>query len=151
MNDKTIRLIVSGLLAYAFLGLYAFVLVKAIGYAHIKDPPADAALSDEAWWLLQSIGALVSAVVAAELAVTNRGEAPAGRALGFTGAGEEPTTGARIATLAYLAVWLGLGLLAVVFGMVECKTRVPALIDFAKAWVGLALGAAYAYLGVHRG
>jgi hypothetical protein len=142
--DKTIRLVVGAVIAFVFLGLYGWVLIDAIFQARGRgDGP-----NGEAWWLLQTIGALVSAVVAAELAVTKRGEAPAGRAFGFTAPGEAPTDPAKWTALAYLVVWLVLGLLAVILGMIEYRVEVPKLIDFAKTWVGLALGAAYAYFGI---
>jgi fumarate reductase subunit D len=143
MADKTIRLIAGALIAGALLGLYAFVLVEAIQYARGKGESP----TEGAFWILHTIGGLVSALVAAQLAVTPR-PGDTGRVRLFVLGGMPADTMATIIAVLYLAVWLALGFAAVIVGLVDYKHEVVRLADFAKAWIGLALAAAYAYFGI---
>lgn len=160
MTEDKIRLIVGTLIAFVLLFLYAFVLIKAVGIAleappagALEAPPADRpakSLPEGASYVLQIVGGLVSAVVAAQLAVTQRGKVPDGQVFGLIGE-HPPRQTANIAAaiaLLYLAVWFILGVVAVIMGLIEAKTPVKPLEEFAKAWLGLALAAAYAYFGI---
>jgi hypothetical protein len=142
MADTGTRLFVGGILSGALLALYGYVLVLAILYAidaRKTEPTAGA------YWILHAIGGLVSALVAAQLAVAGG----TGKASNLFVLGNVPAEGgAATLALIYLGVWLILGLAAVVCGLVQYKREVPPLADFAKAWIGLALAAAYAYFGV---
>lgn len=147
-NDEKVRLFVGALISGILLLLYAYVLGDAISYAWgWKDELAAGKRvpTDGALWILQALGSLVSALVAAQLAVAPRpGDARRGLFV-LGGAEGKPAT---IIALAYLLVWLALGFVAVIAGLVHYKYAVPALADFAKGWLGLAMAAAYAYFGI---
>jgi len=142
MGNERVRLIVGAAIAGTLLGLYGFVLVEAILYAKgvMQRPP-----TDNAFWVMHAIGGLVSALVAAQLAVTPLTNQ---RARLFVLGGAQADTPATIIALVYLGVWLVLGFAAVIFGLVNASHDVPQLADFAKAWIGLAVAAAYAFFGM---
>lgn len=140
MNQDRIRLIVGAAIAIVLLGLYAYALVEAICLAYEGGNPKQ--LPDGTSFLLHMLGGLVSAVVAARLAVTERGKVPESER---TGSDDRLAT---IVSLLYLGAWLALGVAAVSVGIVEQWNKVTALTDFAKAWIGLAIAAAYAYFGI---
>lgn len=96
-NDK-LRLFVGAIISLVLLGFYAYTLLQAIGYAASLPPrpgPAGPPPTDNAYWVLQMIGALVSALVAAELALTARGGPPAGRILALADSSDPPLDGER--------------------------------------------------------
>ena len=95
---------------------------------------------------LSSIGGLVSALVIAELAITKPGETPAARLL-VQGASERSKTTLKWVTGIYLLVWLLAGVTALLVGMFHPAT-LPPLTSVGQSWFGLAVAAAYAYLGV---
>ena len=91
-------------------------------------------LSEGGSALLGTVGALVSAVVISELSVTPPAQVP-GTRLGRKGS-----------TSLYILVWLLSGV-ALVVGW-AFYPKVPELNSTAKAWLGVAIGAAYAYFGI---
>lgn len=148
-NEEKVRLLVGALVSGVLLLLYAYVLGDAIAYAWgWKDGlRAGHQLPTEgAFWILQTIGSLVSALVTAQLAVAPRPGDPGKAELFLLGGAEGKW--ATIIALAYLAVWLLLGFAAVIAGLVHYEHSVPELAAFAKAWIGVAVAAAYAYLGI---
>lgn len=99
---------------------------------------------------LNTVGALVSALVIAELAVTKAGDAPVARALDTTATSSTASTVLKAVTAAYLLVWLGLGLTAFVAGALWYPDSLKPLTDFGQAWLGVAIAAVYAYFGIAR-
>ena len=97
---------------------------------------------------LALIGGLVSALVIAELSVTKPGEVPTERLL----ANNLPVmakTATRVVTGIYLLVWLFTGVAAFFYGYLAAEPGVmPALADLGQAWLGIAVGAGYAYFGI---
>ena len=155
MSSNVIKLIAGALIALVLLWMYGQVIVDAIQYT--KDANHHGLPSADAFWAMQAIGALVSAVVAAELAVTSLGEWPAGRVFRLRNAAPAEESWARIMAILYLLAWLALGIAAVRYALLTkgplpnhpAPTAPPTeLIDFAKAWIGLAIAAAYAYFGI---
>jgi hypothetical protein len=97
--------------------------------------------------ILNVVGGLVSALVVAELAITQPGRLPSAKLLRRR---ESPAT-KRIGTItstAFILVWLICGAAAVVIYIIYPNATPPALSEFAKAWLGLALASAYSYLGI---
>jgi hypothetical protein len=95
---------------------------------------------------LNVIAGLVSALVIAELAVTQPGEAPMARVLA-DGASQPSKTILKTVTIAYVLVWLIAGLVAFMKGIYYPKA-LPALTSVGQAWLGLAVASAYAYFGI---
>jgi len=143
------RLTFGGLLAIALLGLFVYAAMVALNTAtHCSN--TSCAVSDGIALLLETIGALVSAVVVSELAVTKPKEAPGTR---FAEAHADYSAGQKTAvkTLAaiYILVWLVSGLVLVVIGLVQ-HPSVSQLNSAAKEWLGFAIASAYAYFGISR-
>ncbi|MET1110901.1 MAG: hypothetical protein ABWX67_05160 [Allosphingosinicella sp.] len=147
MSQSSTRLIVGAFIASLFLAVYGYVLIHAILYAQKL---ADTAPSGDAYYVMNIIGGLVSAVVVAELAVTATGNAPAGRTFAPADANSQ-APGPRRLAIAYVIVWVALGVAALLFGLMDRASdrEVPQLVEFAKTWLGLAIAAAYAYFGVN--
>lgn len=144
MSQPSTRLIVGAIIAALFLGLFGYVLIQAILHAHELAPVP----SEDAFYIMNIVGGLVSAVVVAELAITASGEAPVGRAFSPAAAAGTPAPGPRLLATVYVFVWLALGMAALLFGLMNYEVRVPQLVEFAKTWLGLAIAAAYAYFGI---
>jgi hypothetical protein len=97
--------------------------------------------------ILNVVGGLVSALVVAELAITQPGELPSAQILRR----RQNKSAKKVATIvstAFIIVWL-LGGAASVLMYVLYPNAIPTtLSEFAKAWLGLALASAYSYLGI---
>jgi hypothetical protein len=85
--------------------------------------------------------------VGATGAGATKGGAPGPRAGGPAGGGT-PQPAAQIVTTLYIVVWLAAGLAAFFFGYLLHADVVPALTDMGQSWLGLAVAAGYAYLGI---
>ena len=96
--------------------------------------------------VLNLVGGLVSALVVAELAVTEPGKAP-----GASLAIDIPATSKKVVSIIailYILVWVFCGVASFVVGYLQHPNVVPALTAAAKSWFGLAVAAAYSDLGV---
>ena len=99
--------------------------------------------------VLTVVGGLLSALAVAELAVAAPGSAPTGRLVVGRLPALEKTL--QVITGAYLGVWLICGIAMVIVGLMRYADAVPVLTEAAKGWLGLAVGAAYAYFGLKPG
>jgi hypothetical protein len=95
---------------------------------------------------LSVISGLVSALVIAELSITQAGQAPVGRILDANASGLATGT-LKLVVGIYLLVWIAVGLFAFQISLRFPKT-LPPITDLGQAWFGLAVAAAYAYLGI---
>jgi len=138
------RVTFGGLLAFALLGLFVYAVVLALIVAH--NCRRTCSLTEGNAALLEAIGALVSAVVISELSVTNPNEAPGTRLAARWNTDKQKTVVIALAST-YIVVWLVTGLGLVILGWV-LKPTVPQLASAARAWLGVAVAAAYAYFGV---
>lgn len=139
------RLTFGGLLAFALLGLFVYSVVLALTVAY--NCSSTCSLSEGVAALLETIGALVSAVVVSELSVTKPTEAP-GTRLAVEGYSPGQKTVVQVLASAYIVVWLITGLGLVILGWVQ-KPTVPQVASAAKEWLGFAIAAAYAYFGIN--
>lgn len=145
---KTMRTVAGGVVAVVLLGLYAWLIATAAGIALCTGAGCAAYTTFDAG-MTQALGVvtgLVSALVIAELAVTPAGAAPAARLLPQT-AGSRARLLLRWVTAIYLLVWLVAGLAAFVIGLLH-PGALPALTHVGQAWFGIAVAAAYAWLGL---
>lgn len=142
-----------GLVALVLLGLYVYAVLVGISGVHACAATRGCTLvplanfTDGMALTMASVGGIVSALVIAELAITTPGEQPVGRS--FTdnpaGLGNKIT---KIITIVYLLAWLAIGLLAFVVGVMQYPKMLEALTNLGQAWLGLAVSAVYAYLGI---
>jgi hypothetical protein len=95
------------------------------------------------------IGGLVSALVVAQLAITKPGENPALMEL-QAGAGDQAKNLVTALAVAYLVVWLFIGLIALIIGVMIFPDSNATLGEIGTTWLGLAVANGYAYFGISR-
>jgi hypothetical protein len=127
----------SASIALILLGLYAYAV--AILLASHRETP-----NEPVGTILNLVGGLVSALVIAALAITPPAANPAYL---FAVSGSRLEKAASIVVSGYLIVWLGCGVALLVRWM-QVPDATPALSAAAKSWLGLAIAAAYSYLGL---
>jgi hypothetical protein len=142
-----------GLIAIVLLGLYGYAVfvactsvVTCVATAGCTTVPA-ASFNDGMAQVMATIGALISAFVIAELALTKPGQSPGARVIVGTSS-TPPNTAEKVVGLAYLVVWLALGVYAVVVGVMLHPKMLQPLTDLGQSWLGLAVMAAYTYFGI---
>lgn len=133
------------LVIYAWLVWRAIAIVNCLSQADCKEYTAQN-FNEGMVQALSIIGGLVSALVISELAATKPGEPPVARVLAANASTRAINT-LRYVTVAYLLVWIGLGLWAFMVGLYHPK-ELPALTNLGQSWLGLAVAAGYAYFGI---
>lgn len=142
------KLLFGGLVATILLGLYVYSVYVAVSLAGGETATA---FNLGYASTMTTVGGLVSALVIAELAITEPGEVPAARAVGpQDDMSPRVRLGLRVVTTIYLLVWLATGLTAYIVGVMWHPGALQPLTDLGQAWLGLAVTAAYAYLGISR-
>lgn len=151
MSQKTIF---GGVIATILLGLYVYTVIMALIITsclskgtECKSYSKDSFTSGMSV-TMATVGGLVSALVIAELAITKPGETPQSRSLGENPS-EQAKTILKFTTMAYLLVWTLFGLLAFIVGFLQHPNVLQPLTDVGNSWLGLAVAAAYAYLGIN--
>ncbi len=149
------KLVFGGLIATVLLGLYVWSIIDTATAAR-----TGGAISADISFLLNSVGGLITATVLAVLGATQPGELPAGKTFdkGLTGMAK---TIASYMPAVYIFVWIVCGVITVLYGFhmifpAAAPTNVSAdrieaagaLNASAKAWLGSAIVAAYAYFGI---
>lgn len=139
-----------GVVASILLGLYVYSVVSAIFTVQCSSQPGckDRKVEDFSDGMastMTTVGALVSALVITELAVTKPGATPGIRSLGQP---NSDRTAIRVTIAIYLVVWLGTGTSAFVVGVMDHPKILQPLTDVGQAWLGLGIAATYAYFGI---
>lgn len=114
------------------------------------------ALTPGVTFINATVGGLVSALVISQLAVTRPGENPVtlfARKRSFlpskaSALSKETEEQVNLIAAIYLVVWLAVGLLALIVGLVIIPEANTALKDAGATWLGIAVAAAYAYFGI---
>lgn len=131
------------LVAYILLCLYAgtvgYMIVSVSGAAG-----APVAFNTGVTYVVTTVGGLVSALVVAQLALAAPGESPT---LARAAAREDERLFRRLA-VAYMLVWLVVGLAALVVGTMLFPDANATLSELGTTWLGLAVAAGYAYFGL---
>jgi len=148
------KLVFGGLIAVILLGLYAYSVIFAVSVVSCINTAGCSALTAGSFTAgfastMTTVGGLVSALVIAELAITEPGKAPVARALD-SNASPRATNTLKLITGIYLLVWVALGLAAYVVGAMWYPESLKPLTDLGQAWLGLAVAAGYAYFGINR-
>lgn len=147
------RLLLGGLIAIILLGLYEYAVYEAIKVVMCLGTAGCTAYTAEDFTsgyshALNGIGGLVSALVVTELALTEPGKAPAARTIGGDNASPLLSWTVTIVAVLYCLVWVVAGLAAYVIGTMWYPGKLQPLTDMGLSWLGIAIAAAYAYLGV---
>ena len=148
------RLVFGGLVAFILLGLYAYATIYSILAAQCLSvgpcPRYNKDLNDGIATVLNLVGGLVSALVIAQLAVTEPGGTPGDGLIDSEKLADTSKKILMVVSVGYILVWLACGLASVVVGFLQHPDVVPQLTSNAKSWLGLAVAAGYSYLGVKR-
>ena len=148
------KLVFGGLIATVLLGLYVWSIVITATATR-----TGGTISADISFLLNSVGALISATVLAVLGATQPGELPAGKTFDKGLSGMAKTIASYMPAL-YIFAWIVCGVVTVLYGFHMVIPAVPstvpsdgieaagALNASAKAWIGSAIVAAYAYFGI---
>ena len=147
------KLLFGGSIAVILLILYEYSVYEAVMVVMCLDTPGCTQYTADSFTpgfshAMSLIGGLVSAMVIAELAVTNPGEAPMARALGGASIDAKLSWILTIVTIIYLVVWVIAGLAAYVVGTMWYPNKLHPLTDLGQSWLGLAVAAAYSYFGI---
>ena len=170
------KLILGGILATVLLGLYIASIAISIKTAYecgvkaerVVEPPSNSTNSSKTTprvvivekcseeeknlgnisYLLNLLGGLISATVVAVLAATQTNDLPA-KDFFRAGLGNFAQGIAAYVPLAYILVWTFCGLFVVIYGlMMYDNDPSPPLTAHAKTWLGTAVAAIYAYIGI---
>jgi hypothetical protein len=144
------QLIFGGILAVIMLGLYIYSISEAVAIARKCGDVANCAtqLSSNLSLLLNLIGGLISATVVGVLGATHRGDFPAQKSFARNLRGITSKIPSYMPSL-FIFVWIICGVVVVVYGFLPFyNDPVPALSAQAKAWIGTAIAAVYAYFGI---
>jgi hypothetical protein len=158
MNQREMtRDFVAQIIPIILLGFYVFAVGTAVNSTllAVRQCGTNAACADAFHakridgvnLILNVVGGLVSALVVAELAVTQPGELPSAQLLKrrMTRSSKKLRT---ILSTAFIIVWILCGVISIVIYVLYPNETPAALSEFAKAWLGLALASAYSYLGI---
>jgi hypothetical protein len=141
------KLIFGAIIAYILLGLYVYLVWCAVSVVMSTDPDAiKLGFTNLMSSSLVLIGGLVSALVIAELAITKPGEELIERAHTQNDSPVKKNF-IRVVVYSYLAVWIIAGLVTFLISLRRPDALQP-LTDMGQTWLGLAVAAAYAYLGI---
>jgi hypothetical protein len=145
------KAVFGGAIAVVLLGIYVHLISVAYKIVNCAiqsgcTSHTVASFNDVMAQTLTVIGGLVSALVIAELAITNPGEAPIARVLSDSATPLSKTV-LKAVTVTYVLVWLAAGLAAFMKGMYHPQV-LPPLTSVGQSWLGLAVAAAYAYFGL---
>jgi hypothetical protein len=132
------------LFLYAFALTYMTVLVYRAGHVN---PNKALEFSSGLVYVATTIGGLVSALVIAKLAITKPGKNPGVMRAAVDESGEPNVWVTRLA-VAYLVIWLVVGLLALVVGVMVYPKVSQSLNNLGTTWLGLAMASGYAYFGI---
>ncbi|MCP4312905.1 MAG: hypothetical protein GY790_16710 [Bacteroidetes bacterium] len=91
------------------------------------------------------IGGLISAIVISTLGISKSGGAPTGLVQELSK--DFGSTLMTIITIVYVVVWFILGCFLVYYGVYKFPAASSTINELGQAWLGLAIGAAYAYFG----
>jgi hypothetical protein len=149
------QLLFGGILAVMMLGLYGYSVYEAVDLARqCKDVNGldilgcTKELSSNLMLFFIVVGGLISATVVGILGSTNRGDLPAQKSFEKNLSGYTATIAGYMPTV-FILFWVICGLYMVFYGFITFEhDPVPALTAQTKAWIGTAIGAVYAYLGI---
>ena len=146
------KALIGGLVAVVLLGIYVYAVRMGVEVANCVAITGCTKLTAESFTdgmanAMSLIGGLVSALVIAELAITQPGGQPVGRTLSNDPAALSSRF-IKYTTFIYLLVWVAVGLWVYVVGVMQHPKVVQPLTDLGQAWLGLAVAAVYAYFGI---
>jgi len=148
MNPKE-REILMGVIACMLLLIYTVTLGELIVSVYNWDPEVgDFVPNANAVWVISLIGGIVTAVVIANLAVSDPGETPISQVREMAEAYGKRLL--KTIVWIYIIVWLLIGTGSFYVGVIRCPDTVATLTEIGKAWLGILVGALYAWFGIKK-
>jgi len=136
-----------GVIAFILLMLYAGTVGYMIWAIAVPEHAETVIFSQGLIFVVTTINGLVSALVVTNLAITKPGENPA-IVRDAVRADGTPNPWVTRLTAGYIAIWLLVGLSALVMGVMIFPDVNTTLKDIGTTWLGLAVVAGYSYFGV---
>jgi len=148
MNPKS-REILLGVIACMLLLIY-FITLGSLIFAVLKWDPAGGAYVPgvNAVWVINLLGGLVSGVVIGNLALTDRGSTPMSQVKIL--AQDYGKKMMQIIVWTYIVVWLLIGFTSFYVGVLIHPDVSVTLNEIGKTWLGILVGAAYAWFGIKK-
>ncbi len=141
------RFLVGGFLTIILLFLYAYLVYEGLSFVLCEQKCIPFNSQKSAALVLLS--GLVSGVVIAELALTPPNKLPAARLLSQNATPRSQRWVGGVAIF-YLLVWTIAGLACFFVAYLSHPDKLATLSDLGWNWIGLAVTAAYAWIGVDR-
>ena len=145
------RIIISSMISCTLLVLYIFLWCEAIKVIDCIN--AGFCTGDPSQYFTETmaqtlalLNGLVSAVVIAELAITEKFKPPAFRSLGAK-IGSSSQSFVESISVLYILIWLLTGGYALWISL-NNQYVLPSIATLGKTWLGLAISAAYAFFGL---
>jgi hypothetical protein len=147
MNVK-VREIAGSIVSLGALVLYAITLLDIInrvkGWSAGQSPIL---IDDGKKLIVTGLGGLISAVVIATLGVSEPGKAPIGTDRKLSKDYGQLTF--SVITILYIAAWVFLGGYTTYIGVIKFPGASSTLYDMGISWLGILIGALYAYFGLN--
>jgi len=147
MNVK-VREIAGSIVSLGALVLYAITLLDIInrvkGWSAGQSPIL---IDDGKKLIVTGLGGLISAVVIATLGVSEPGKAPIGTVRKLSKDYGQLTF--SVITILYIAAWVFLGGYTTYIGVIKFPGASSTLYDLGISWLGILIGALYAYFGLN--
>jgi hypothetical protein len=147
MNVK-VREIAGSIVSLGALVLYAITLLDIInrvkGWSAGQSPIL---IDDGKKLIVTGLGGLISAVVIATLGVSEPGKAPIGTVRKLSKDYGQLTF--SVITILYIAAWVFLGGYTTYIGVIKFPGASSTLYDMGISWLGILIGALYAYFGLN--
>ena len=145
------RTLIGGIIAYILLALYSgiagyIIYLVVSSYINAEPFPKDL-VNGGMVYVLTTVGGLVSALVISKLTITKPGDDPTV----FEATKTLKTSQKNIVKIIvwfYLFVWMLVGLSALLVGVIFFPDQSGTLSDLGTNWLGIAVAAGYAYLGL---
>lgn len=149
MKDK-FAIVFGGVLALVLLALYAGPLaymIVAVYKAGHADPTKQVEFGTGLVLVVTTVGALVSSLVIAKLAITQPDDNPIVFRRLVRANGSQPRFVTTCGGL-YVSIWFLVGLGALVVGVMVFPEVNQTVNDIGTSWLGLAISAVFAYFGI---
>lgn len=148
MNSKD-KEILMGIIAFALLLIYAFTLGKIIISVYNWNPQTgEFIINSNILWIVNILGGLVSAVVIGNLALAGTGGTPETQVREMIKAYGAGLMRATVWT--YIIIWLLIGTATFYIGVIRSPDVSEPLNAMGKSWLGILVGAAYAWFGIKK-
>jgi hypothetical protein len=146
MNPKS-KEILLGVIACMLLLIYFITLGSVILSVLKWDPSAGNYVPGvNALWVINLLGGLVSGVVIGNLALADRGSTPLEQVRVL--AQDYGRKIMQALVWIYIIVWLIIGFSSFYVGVIRCPDVSGTLNEIGKSWLGILVGAAYAWFGI---